>query len=161
MATAKLRFLLKDQLSRMKNLLIALLLVVLANAISDGKTSIESLSTANIKLAKRYYQDKWNNGYPLFAGGVDVILETGETVSDNEISLLVLWLVEKNKLPQLRDLEPLLEHDNKACRIFCKECLKFLLRDIPEYSPYFKPGSEPAKILEVRKLIRIRLKGTE
>jgi hypothetical protein len=125
----------------------------LATGAADLGLTIESVETA-----EAFYAKKWNNGFPLVDGGPEVEMENGATVFPGGIALLTRWLKEQKRLPSMEQLLPLIQHENMACRIFAKDCLEWHISDLPAYSPYFPPGSEPEKIALVEWGVRELIK---
>jgi len=102
--------------------------------------------------AEAYYLKKWN--VPILVdGGVSMPLATGEEVTHSSIQMLANYLKETKQVPSLENLEPLLEDKSDACRYFCAACLLARIPDLPVYSPFFPPGSEPERIAKVKAAI--------
>jgi hypothetical protein len=133
----------------MRNTILIAFAVILTRASAASSAEI-GLTVENIRKAGDYYAGIWNNGMPLMGGGVEMSLEDGEVVYDRDIALLAQWLQLNRRLPSLDQLLPLVQHENMACRIFAHECLRRVIKDLPSYSPYFKPGSGPEKIARVK-----------
>ncbi len=89
------------------------------------------LTESNLSKATRYFHE-------------------GGEVTHHRIRMFVDYLREAKSLPAPGDLEPLLEDKNMACRIFCPWCLAALIADLRDYSPFYPPGSERAKIAKVK-----------
>ena len=107
------------------------------------------LTESNLSKATRYFIEIGKRS-PILDSGILVRLEEGGEVTHHRIRMFVDYLRETKRLPAPGDLEPLLEDKNMACRIFCHWCLAALIADLPDYSPFYPPGSEPAKIAKVK-----------
>lgn len=132
------------------NRLVFLASVLLSAPPAHAVDGTNLLTKQKITEAVVFYQEKFNNGLPFVGSEMSVELDSGETTSNHEIKMLAGFLYLQKDLPDLDDLLPLLEHPNMAYRLFCWNCLDLIFKDLPAYSPYFPPGSEPQQIAKVR-----------
>lgn len=131
------------------NCLIFLAVLLAAPCALAGDGS-DFLPKQKITQAVTFYQEKFNDGLPFVGGGVSVELGSGDATDHHEIEMLARFLHHQKELPDLAALLPLLEHPNMACRLFCWNCLNLIFKDLPNYSPFYPPGSEPEMVAKVR-----------